>query len=82
MEERILKAFGLVRKAVKGGRAVYEYMPGNKIGSITLTGKEIRFSDAFAFLEAAGLANNFEVYPKTDGTVQMNLTFFDDRTEE
>lgn len=82
MEERIQKAYDLLKAATKGVSITYHYTSGRKIGSLTIVGKKIKFNDTDAFLDAIDLANNFEVYPKTDGTVQMNLAFFDNRTEE
>lgn len=53
------------------------HKPFKSMGSVTLTGKQITFKKPDWFLRAVALANNFEVYPKTDGTVEMNFTFHD-----
>lgn len=49
--------------------------PYKSMGSVTACGKNITFSRPEWFVKAAELATNFEVYPKTDGTVEMNFTF-------
>ena len=45
------------------------------IGSVSVIGKNILFNNPESFVQAIKKANNFEVYPKTDGRVQMNFTF-------
>lgn len=42
---------------------------------IRLTGKSLNFWRAPVFARLAKFATGFEVYPKTDGTVQMDFTF-------
>lgn len=51
--------------------------PFQSVGYIRLSGKEIRIDDARAFCRAASLASNLCVTPKTDGTVEIDLTFHD-----
>lgn len=49
--------------------------PFISIGSVSVIGKNIVFNNPELFMQAVRSANNFEVYPKNDGTVQMNFTF-------
>jgi hypothetical protein len=42
---------------------------------VSVTGKDLLFRKTEWFMKEVELASNFEVYPKTDGTVQMNFTF-------
>lgn len=76
--EMIAAAYDAV-KASTGGRGVkvsYELnAPYTSMGSISVVGKEIKIVNTKLFTMAVSLASNFEVYTKTDGTVQMDLTF-------
>lgn len=49
--------------------------PYTSMGAVSVIGKEIVITDTKVFAMAARLANNVEVYPKVDGTTQINLTF-------
>lgn len=42
---------------------------------ISVVGKQIDYYDSKLFRTVAMLATNFEAYPKTNGTVQLNFTF-------
>lgn len=50
--------------------------PFNGMGCVSIMCKKIDFTDSDAFKEAIKLSNNFEVYPKVDGSLQMNFTFY------
>ena len=45
------------------------------MGSVTLCGKNIVFKNPEWFVKVVEYASNFEVYPKIDGTIEMNFTF-------
>ena len=45
------------------------------MGGVSISGKTIIFNNANLFKDAKNLATNFEVYPKIDGTIQMNFGF-------
>ena len=45
------------------------------MGVVSISGKTIIFNNANLFKDAKNLATNFEVYPKIDGTIQMNFGF-------
>ncbi len=49
--------------------------PYASMGAVSVIGKEIVVTDTKVFAMAARLADNVEVYPKVDGTTQINLTF-------
>ncbi len=49
--------------------------PFKSMGYISLTGEEITITSPKKYLVAASLASNIDIYPKTDGTVRMDLTF-------
>lgn len=66
-------------KASTGGRGVkvsYELnAPYTSMGSVSVIGKEIKIVNTKLFTMAVSLASNFEVYTKTNGKIQMDLTF-------
>lgn len=49
--------------------------PYKSMGYISVTGVNLQFGNTDWFLKAVELSSNFEVFPKTDGTVEMNFTF-------
>lgn len=51
------------------------HKPFKSMGSVTVTGKNLMFRKTEWFMKAVELSANFEVYPKTDGNVEMNFTF-------
>ena len=69
----------LIKKAVEnnGAKVVYDIdiKAPLSIGYVSITGRNIRFSKPQYFEAAAKIASNVEIYPKTDGTVQVNFTF-------
>lgn len=46
------------------------------MGCISVICRNILFGDPRLFVYLVNEANNAEAYPKTDGTVQMNFTFY------
>lgn len=61
-----------------GVKITYEaHEPLLRYGSVTVTAKEISFTDTTAFREAASLSANYDIYPRTDGTVQIDFAFND-----
>lgn len=69
--------FDLIKKAVEkdGVTVTCDIEPHLSIGYVSITGKNIRFSRPRYFEAAAKIASNVEIYPKTDGTIQVNFTF-------
>lgn len=51
------------------------HTPYHSMGYVSVVGKKLVFRKPEWFMKAVELSNNFEVYPKTNGTVQMNFTF-------
>ena len=49
--------------------------PFKGMGYISVTGKDIIFESPGTLATAAALASNVDIYPKTDGTVQVDFTF-------
>ena len=50
--------------------------PLSSMAVITIIGKPIAITNPELFARAISIADNFEVYPKTNGSVQMNLAFY------
>lgn len=70
------KVLKYLMKGNKGANISYElHEPYKSMGSVSVVGRNLVFRKPEWFMKAVELANNFEVYPKTDGTVQMNFTF-------
>lgn len=49
--------------------------PYKSMGSVSVRGDHILIHNKALFLKLISLASNFDVYPKTDGTIQMDFTF-------
>jgi len=77
--QQVLYTYKVLKYLASGNKGVkvkYElHKPYRSMGSVTVTGKNITFRKPEWFMKAVELANNFEVYPKTNGTVEMNFTF-------
>ncbi len=70
--------YKLMRYLTKGTKAKVKYElhePFMSMGTVSVVGASITITKSKLFVKAAELASNFEVYPKTNGTVQMNFTF-------
>jgi len=68
----------LMQRAVKGCDAEVTYAinePWVGHGSVTVQGKNIIIREPRLFAEAGRYALNLDIYPKTDGTVQMDFGF-------
>lgn len=46
------------------------------VGAITIIGRSIAFENPEMFIEIIKGANKLEVFPKTNGTVQMDINYF------
>lgn len=76
--QQILYTYKVMKYLMKGTSAKVTYKlhePYQSMGSVSVTGKDIEFKKVSWFLRAAELASNYEVYPKTDGTVCITFTF-------
>lgn len=73
--ETAYKSLLLIAKG-KNVDVTYEMnAPYTSIGSVSITGREIIITNPVLFAKVAEMASNFEIYPKTNGTVQMSFTF-------
>lgn len=77
--QQVLYTYKVLKYLTKGMtniRVTYElHKPYKSMGSVSVIGSCISFRKPEWFMKAVELSNNFEVYPKTDGMVQMNFTF-------
>lgn len=76
--QQLLYTYKIVKYLTKGTKAKVSYTlhePYKSMGYVSVTGSSIQFGNTEWFLKAVELASNFEVFPKTDGTVEMNFTF-------
>ena len=65
-----------LNKANKSAKVSFElFSPYKSMGIVSVVGRNLEFKNSELFMRAIELASNFEVYPKTDGTVVMNFTF-------
>ena len=70
--------YQMLKYLTRGTDAVVTYevhKPLTSMGSVSVVGKNLRFSNSRLFSASVQLASNFEMYPKTDGTVRMDFTF-------
>lgn len=75
---QILYTYKLLKYLTKGTKAKVScelHTPYRSMGSVSVIGSDLQFKNTDWFVKAIEFASNFEVYPKIDGTVQMNFTF-------
>lgn len=71
-------AYGVLKYLTNGKNTKLTYTlnePFKSMGSISIEGKSLTFTNAEWFARAAEFASNTEVYPLTNGNVRMTLTF-------
>ena len=76
--QQVLYTYKILKYLTKGtgAKVTYElHSPFKSMGSVTISGKNLVFRKTEWFMKAVELSANFEVYPKTNGTVEMNFTF-------
>lgn len=66
-----------LKETVSDGVSVTAHInePFKSMGYISVCGKDIIFDSPEAVAAASAMASNVEIYPKTNGTVEMNFTF-------
>ena len=71
-------AYGVVKYLTKNTDAKLTYAlndPFKSMGSISVEGKNLTFTNAEWFAGACEFASNTEIYPLANGKVRMTLTF-------
>lgn len=78
--KHVLYTFNVMKyltKPLKKVKVTYEMnTPYKGMGAVCVIAKKLSFSDHELFMEVKNLSDNFEVYPKTNGDVQLNFTFY------
>lgn len=75
---QMLYSYLALRHITKGRNVKVKYElfePSKNMGYISVTGRKIDYQNSKVFKTVIALATNFEAYPKTNGTVQLNFTF-------
>ena len=75
---QMLYSYLALRHITKGRNVKVKYelfQPSKNMGYISVTGRKIDYQNSKVFKTVTALATNFEAYPKTNGTVQLNFTF-------
>ena len=75
---QMLYSYRALRHITKGRNVKVKYElfePSKNMGYISVTGRKIDYQNSKVFKTVTALATNFEAYPKTNGTVQLNFTF-------
>lgn len=76
--KNIVKAYDIVKQLIKGTNVKVEYHinePVRSMGYVSIVGKNIPVNNVDLFMQVAKLASNFNVYVKTNGTIEMDFTF-------
>ena len=76
--QRILSAYKILNELAEGTDINIRsrlYKPLHSLGFIDLSGQAMYFTDTEKLAAAAELSDNFEVFAKTNGTVEMEFTF-------
>lgn len=76
--QQVLYTYKVMKYLTKGTKSEVKYVlhePFKSVGYVSVTGSNLEFRNAGWFVKAVELASNFEVFPKTNGTVEMNFTF-------
>lgn len=75
---QMLYSYLALRHITKGRNVKVKYElfePSKNMGYISVTGRKIDYQNSKVFKTVTALATNFEAYPKTNGTVQLNFAF-------
>lgn len=76
--KKLSNVFGIIKYLTRGtkSKVTYElHKPFKSMGSVTVTSKSITIRNPDLFLKAIKLSSNFDVYTKTNNTIEMDFTF-------
>ena len=76
--QQIQFAYGVLKYLTKSTGAKISYAlnePFKSMGSVSVEGKNLTFTNSEWFSRAAEFADSTDVYPLTNGNVRMTLTF-------
>lgn len=74
----VMYTYNVLKYMTKAMEAKVTYKlnePYKSMGSVSVVGKDLMFGNPQWLLIASKLSSSFNVYPKTDGTIQMDFTF-------
>ena len=75
-EQMVLLVYDALKRSVEKATVSYELnAPFKSMGYVSLVGKSVDVFEPEIFACAIKLADNVEMYAKTDGTVQINFGF-------
>ena len=78
-EDELMQTYKALKRSARGKNLSVTYemnKPSQTMGSVTVCGKNISFSNLKDFMFAVNAATNLDIYPKVDGSVQMDFTFY------
>jgi len=71
----VLRIYHLLKR-LSGVKVTYKLNePFKSMGSVSVVGKNIIFNNPEIFTAASRLASNVDIFPKTDGNIQVDFTF-------
>ena len=76
--KKVAYVYKLMKFLLRGTGAKVEYKlnePFKSMGSVSVIGKQIPIKNTESLIEAAKLASNYDVFVRTDKTVEMDFTF-------
>ena len=76
--KKVAYVYKLMKFLLQGTGAKVEYKlhePFKSMGSVSVIGKQIPIKSPEAFAEAAKLASSYDVFVRTDKTIEMDFTF-------
>lgn len=76
--KKVAYVYKLMKLLLRGTGVKVEYKlnePFRSMGSVSVIGKQIPIKNTEALIEAAKLASNYDVFIRTDKTVEMDFTF-------
>ena len=75
----VLIAYNALKFLIKGTSAKVTYKLHDgflSVGTVSVIGKKVTFPHSEWFVKACNLASNIDVYPRTDGVIRLDLTFY------
>lgn len=77
--KEVLFIYSSIKRLFEGSYVKVSYklhQPLSTIGTIHIEGKIIELQNTKTIMELCSKANNFEIYPLTNGNVKMSLAFY------
>ena len=74
----VMYAYKILKHLTMGTEAKVTYKlnkPYKSMGSVSVVGRNLSICDTKEFVAVAKLASNLDIYPKTNGAIQIDFTF-------